>query len=1159
MPVSDEVYQALCAEHAALKQHAATLEQILKQIVMSDEHLEPSHASCQCMPATAREEDTHATNANAPHQADEHWLDHVSKHAEASQQHHNGLDSASPDDIGVLVHELRTHQIELELQNEELRRVQRELEESRNSYRDLYEFAPVGYITTNEHDIIIEANLTSATLLGLDRGTLQHHTLQQRILPADQDTYYLHRKHVANTHKPQTCDIRLRRDDGTYLFARLETILAPTSDQHTQRYRTVVIDITDRKQAEEAQQQSQHLLQNIIDHMPAALFIRDLQDRFLLANQRTAADLGLDPEQMVGKSTAELYPPELAEQWAANTHQVIASGKPMKFEETSYQDGSLRFYLAIKFPLYDEQGSIYATCGITTDITERKQIEQALRESEEKFRQLTEHINQVFWMRDEQTGKVLYVSPAYERIWGQSRESLYAHPQSVIEPIHPHDRDTVLNLFCHPVKHEARDVEYRLIRPDGAVRWLRTRTFPICDECHELYRLAAITEDITERKQARTALQASEARLNAFFTAAPAGLVLFDQQLRFVKINETAAQINELSGAEHLGRSVSEALPHLADMMLPLLEHVLSNGQPLANIEMVGTSRYSSEQQHSSQGSIFPIPGADGKPEGLGAIFVDITARKRTEAERDQLIEELQLFKAMVDNAIDGVSVANLEGEIHYANPAWCRLFGIVNDETIRQLTPLHYIAPDEQERMLHEVRPEMERQGSWEGYIWFLRQDDGTRWLSQNSSFLLKGEHGTAKKIVSFTRDVTAAYEAQQESERLTRELARSARLKDEFLANMSHELRTPLNAILGMSEVLQEEIHGVLTERQQTSLHIIRESGHHLLDMINDILDLAKIEARKIELDISFVPVHSLCESSIRLIRQSASKKYLRVFEDFDPSVQLLQADERRLKQLLVNLLSNAVKFTPAGGQIGLLVTGDPERQAAHFTVWDTGIGIAQEDMRRLFQPFVQIDSRLARQYEGTGLGLSLVSRLVEMHGGSVTVESEESQGSSFIVTLPWNPADVQALVPAEQQQDSLVSSDSIHYAPVHADSPLILLADDNSETVDMLSHYLQQHGYRVLIARNGLEAVRSVLEQSPVLVLMDIQMPEMDGLEAIRSIREHTDTRYATLPIIALTALAMPGDRERCLEAGANDYLSKPVNLKHLLRLIEEYHHT
>jgi PAS domain S-box-containing protein len=1030
MPVSDEAYQALCEEYAALQQRVATLEQMLRHTSINKEHQDTPDALCQCMAAAAgAEEEPHTSETS--HHAGEHWLDHLGAHVTAFQQHSSELDIATPEDTASLIHELRTRQIELESQNDELRRAQRNLE---------------------------------------------------------------------------------------------------------------------------AQQQSQRLLQNIIDHMPAALFIRDLHGRLLLANQHTANDLGLTPEQMIGRTAAELYPPETIELWEANTQQVIASGQPMRFEEISYHDGHLRFYLAIKFPLYDEQGTLYAICGITTDITERKQIEQALRESEEKFRQLTEHINQVFWMHDEQTGKVLYVSPAYERIWGQSCESLYANPQSIIEPIHPVDRDIVLQLFCHPVKHEAQDVEYRLLQPDGSVRWLWTRTFPIRDEQHNLYRLAAITEDITERKQARTSLQASEARLNAFFTAAPAGLALFDRQLRFVKINETAAQINELSIAGHLERSVSEALPHLADMMVPLLEQVLSSGQPLANIEMFGPSRHNPEQQRSSQGSIFPIPGSDSQPEGLGAIFVDNTERKQTEAERDQLIEELQLFKAMVDNAIDGVSVASFEGNIYYANPAWCRLFGVPNDETIWQLTPLDYVAPDEHERLQHEVRPEMEQQGSWEGHIWFLRQNDGARWLSQNSSFLLKGEQGAAKTIVSFTRDVTAAYEAQQERERLTRELARSARLKDEFLANMSHELRTPLNAILGLSEVLQEEVHGALTERQQTSLRIIRESGHHLLDMINDILDLAKIEAKKIELDMSFVPVHSLCEASLRLIRQSASKKHLRVFEDFDPNVQLLHADERRLKQLLVNLLSNAVKFTPEGGQMGLLVTSDPERQAAHFTVWDTGIGIAQEDMRRLFQPFVQIDSRLSRQYEGTGLGLSLVSRLVEMHGGSVTVESQEGQGSRFTVTLPWNPADVQALVLAEQQQQYDALPLNALHAPAQPDSPLILLADDNNETVAMLSDYLQQHGYRVLVAHNGTEAVRSVLEHNPVLVLMDVQMPEMDGLEATRSIREHA--AYATLPIIALTALAMPGDRERCLEAGANDYLSKPVSLKHLLRLIAEH---
>jgi signal transduction histidine kinase len=212
--------------------------------------------------------------------------------------------------------------------------------------------------------------------------------------------------------------------------------------------------------------------------------------------------------------------------------------------------------------------------------------------------------------------------------------------------------------------------------------------------------------------------------------------------------------------------------------------------------------------------------------------------------------------------------------------------------------------------------------------------------------------------------------------------ELAKAVRLKDEFLANMSHELRTPLNAILGLSEALLEGVYQPLNDRQSKALHNIEESGRHLLILINDILDLAKIDAGKMELEISSVVVDIFCQTCLRFINQAAYKKQLKISSTIDSQVDQIQADERRLKQILVNLLSNAVKFTPEAGAIGLEVSGDPTRQCVQFIVWDTGIGIAKEDIERLFRPFLQLDSGLSRKHSGTGLGLALVYRMVELH---------------------------------------------------------------------------------------------------------------------------------------------------------------------------------
>jgi len=248
--------------------------------------------------------------------------------------------------------------------------------------------------------------------------------------------------------------------------------------------------------------------------------------------------------------------------------------------------------------------------------------------------------------------------------------------------------------------------------------------------------------------------------------------------------------------------------------------------------------------------------------------------------------------------------------------------------------------------------------------------------------------------------------------------ELRRANRLKDEFLASMSHELRTPLNSILGLSESLQLGTYGQLNERQHTTLQYIEESGRHLLALINDILDVSKIEAGQMQLETGPVSVESVAQASLQFVRQSAFKKQIKVNLSIDSPLTPIEADERRLKQILVNLLNNAVKFTAEGGTIGLEVVADSDNRMTHFTVWDTGIGIAPEDMERLFQPFIQLDARLARSYTGTGLGLTLVQRMTEMHGGRVSVESEVGQGSRFTVSLPWAGPELndQAQAPAD-----------------------------------------------------------------------------------------------------------------------------------------------
>ena len=443
-------------------------------------------------------------------------------------------------------------------------------------------------------------------------------------------------------------------------------------------------------------------------------------------------------------------------------------------------------------------------------------------------------------------------------------------------------------------------------------------------------------------------------------------------------------------------------------------------------------------------------------------------------------------------------------------------------EEALRQ-------AYDEMEQRVRERTAELTRINN------LLKQEIIDR---KRAEFLLEKERAElALRVEESTAELRATNAA----------LEQANRLKDEFLASMSHELRTPLNAVLGLTESLQEEVYGEINPEQEKALSVIEESGRHLLNLINDILDLSKIGAGKLNLDIQPISVENVVVASTRFVKEAATKKQITISTSIAPEITTVNADQRRLKQMLVNLLSNAVKFTDSGGKIGLDVYGNEETNVIHFTVWDTGIGIAENDLQKLFRPFTQLDSKLSRRYSGTGLGLTLVQRMAEMHGGSISVESTPGKGSRFTISLPWHSPDTTS------PPDTPATTTDEKTAPAKK-LARILLVEDSFVNMQMTLVYLQKMGYDVVVARTGTEALEMVEQHHPDLVLMDIQMPEMDGLEATRRIRLNPETKR--LPIIALTALAMPGDRERCIAAGANDYLSKPIRLKELTRIIQKH---
>ncbi|MGB3491313.1 MAG: PAS domain S-box protein [Elainellaceae cyanobacterium] len=804
-----------------------------------------------------------------------------------------------------------------------------------------------------------------------------------------------------------------------------------------------------------------------------------------------------------------------------------------------------------------------------------------------------------------------------------------------------------------------------------ASRWALQR-----DRQGQPIKILEINNDITERKRS----EEEQLRLAAIVESSDDGIIGISLDSAIMSWNSGAEKIYGFSADEILGQPIHRLVP--PDLMAEE-SHIIEKIKQGDRLEHYETLRLHKD------GTIFdvaltisPIKNSLGEVVGISKIARDISERKRGDIERQRaeeaLAQELMRSKALFEASFDGIVVVNPRGNVVEANESFARMLGRSVPETLT----LHVSDWDAQwtREELDEIVDS--RQFVGQTFETLHRRRDGSVYEVEITISEVVLEEEILQ--VCICRDITARKQSEEQlrisTERTSlanAELARAARLKDEFLASMSHELRTPLNAILGLSEALIEEIFGSISEEQREHLSTIEQSGQHLLALINDILDLSKVESGMMELEITSVPVQEFCNSCLSFIKQQAHHKRIRLDSRIDEDLLEIEIDERRIRQVLVNLLSNAVKFTPDHGTVQLQMRADSFRETLEFSVTDTGIGIAPEHIGKLFQPFVQIDSALSRRYAGTGLGLALVRRITELHGGGVSLESQEGKGSRFTVTLPWAPSptpdlvhepeEVQArelavehvliiedsetaanqlvrylselglktlihprgdgalkmalqvqpdviildillpdqsgwavleslkahastqaipvivvsvveerlrsltmgavahlLKPFTRQQlqqtlsrampveEVLDGSTALVVAPTH--TPLILLAEDNEANIAMLASYLKAQGLQVLLARNGSEAVEMARQHQPDLILMDIQMPEMDGFEATQNIR--TESALAETPIIALTALAMPGDRDRCLAAGATDYLTKPISLKRLLHILSRY---
>ena len=667
--------------------------------------------------------------------------------------------------------------------------------------------------------------------------------------------------------------------------------------------------------------------------------------------------------------------------------------------------------------------------------------------------------------------------------------------------------------------------------------------------------------NINQLKKFQNQLQTSNNWLDNIYINSPVGLCLLDQNLKFVKVNENFAKINNLSAVEHIGKTGQELFPEWANIYEPLMRQLLETGETLRNVEFKTLTPVFLQTRYWI-GSLYPVLLENGQS-GVGGVITEITEEKETQKEgkraKDRL-EEAQSISHL------GNWELNLQTQKMRCSKELFKIISFdfnLGEPTLAQLITCIHV--EDKARFL-EALEQLKTQGiAYDIDIKIIRCHDGEiRHINAigkpgyNQENQITNIYGTMLDISDRKQAEIALSKAKEGAEAGTK-------AKGDFLANMSHEIRTPMNGVIGIIQLL---LMTDLSPEQKKLVDMIRDSGNLLLTIINDILNLSKIESGNFELEEHPFVLRTVVQSIFDLLQREILDKKIDFTYSIDPDIpDGFLGDSDRLRQIFLNLLGNAVKFTD-NSSISIQIIGQPISEQKYeliISIQDQGIGIDSDKINHLFQPFNQADTSINRKYGGTGLGLVISKNLVNLMSGTIWVESQgniggnpppdffldpeepQTQGSTFYFTL-------QLKLASESEINLLTNPPLPQIKKIYDQSQLkILIADDDEINQEFGLLLLKTFGYDADIANNGLEVLELLKKQSYDIILMDMQMPEMDGLTATKMIRESSQTQPW---IIAVTANVLERDRQKCLEVGMNDYLSKPIMIEDFNHAISKY---
>ncbi len=937
-------------------------------------------------------------------------------------------------------------------------------------------------------------------------------------------------------------------------------------------------------------------LYRAVEQSPSSIVITDTDGAIEYVNPKFTQVTGYSFWETVGKNPRILKSGTYGPEAYKHMWDMINAGKEWRGEfHNRRKDGTFFWEYASISAITNAHGVITHFLAVKEDITERKHMEEVLLRSETQLRHIVEHMPVLVDAFDDD-GYIIFWNRECEHVTGYLAEDVIGNP-GVMELFYPDPTYRArVSAECDLLGNDMRNCEVEMVAQDGSIKTVAWSSIP---GHFPLPGWAAwgVGIDVTERKRAEQTLLIQRDVAFALSTASDLDEAL-DTFLRCIVrlegvdcggiyfVDTSSGDLNLVAhtgfSEEHIERLAhyhacspvthtvmkGELMYRCGSEALPVVEEerrqqglraiisipVIHEGQVLAALNLASHTCY--DIPDSSRTAIESIAAQ------LGGIIV----RVRME---HALRESEQKFRSIVEQTSDGIHLTDERGTIIEWNHGSEQITGIQRSEAlgnmswdvIYSLMPSAKKNPALYENYKASIQDFLKTgHAPWAKQLMDheLQRADGTRRYVQQVGFPIKTDNGFM--MCATMRDVTERRRMEEALQRALQEAKAATRAKSEFLANMSHEIRTPLNGIIGMTTLLLDTD---LSAEQHEFVETIRISSEALLVIINDILDLSKIEAGRLELESQPFELKTCIEEAIDLLAHESAQKNLAVSYTMQQGTpHTLIGDVTRLRQILVNLIANAIKFTDVGHIVVSVssetvspVSSETQKLPLHriqIAVRDTGIGIPDEAIGSLFRPFTQVDSSSKRKYGGTGLGLAISKRLSELMGGTMWVESVQGKGSTFTFAIIVEAAPVEMRANETRQvgerltlfmeQELFAGMEPLH----------ILLAEDNVINQKVAIRLLERMGYRADVAANGLEVLEALQRQPYDVVLMDVQMPDMDGMEATRRIR----TMWAKdrQPwIIAMTAHVMEGDREWCLSSGMDDYVGKPIRVNKLMNAL------